>query len=108
MEQDYRDTARMLRAISDPKRLRIMDMLSCGELCACQILAAFSVTQPTLSHDMRVLLDAGLVTDRREGKNTFYALSANAPAALLESLGKILTPKDDCICRTALQSRCDS
>ena len=47
MEQIYIDTAKMLRAISDPKRLRIVDMLSCGELCACKILEEFHITQPT-------------------------------------------------------------
>ena len=54
-EQIYMSTAKMLKAISDPKRLRIVDMLSCGELCACKILEMFHITQPTLSHDMRVL-----------------------------------------------------
>ena len=66
MEPIYTDTAKMLRAISEPKRLRIVDMLSCGELCACEILEEFHITQPTLSYDMRVLLEAGIVTDRRE------------------------------------------
>ena len=61
MEQVYIDTAKILKAISDPKRLRIVDMLSCGELCACKILEAFHITQPTLSHDMRVLIEAGIV-----------------------------------------------
>ena len=51
MEQVYQDSARILKVISDPKRLRIVDMLSCGELCACKILEAFHITQPTLSHD---------------------------------------------------------
>ena len=56
MEQVYLDTAKILKAISDPKRLRIVDMLSCGELCACRILEAFHITQPTLSHDMKLLI----------------------------------------------------
>ena len=75
MEQVYQDAARILKAISDPKRLRIVDMLSCGELCACKILEAFHITQPTLSHDMRVLIQAGVVNDRRDGKNIFYSLN---------------------------------
>ena len=44
MEQIYTNTAKMLKAISDPKRLQIVDMLSCGELCACKILEAFHHT----------------------------------------------------------------
>ena len=66
MEKIYTETAKILKALSDPKRLRIVDMLSCGELCACQILEAFHVTQPTLSHDMKLL--AARVT--RNGRAT--------------------------------------
>ena len=65
MEQQYTDVAKVLKAISDPKRLKIVDMLSCGELCACEILEAFCITQPTLSHDMKVLIAANVVKDRR-------------------------------------------
>ena len=99
MEQIYLDTAKMLKAISDPKRLRIVDMLSCGELCAFQLLEAFSVTQPTLSHDMKGLLEAGIVNDRREGKNTYYSLDNNVLAALQQALGGMFRPKPECICR---------
>lgn len=72
MENIYTETA--IKALSDPKRLRIVDMLSCGELCACQILEACHVTQPALSHDMKLLVEAGIVNDRSEGKNIYYSL----------------------------------
>ena len=98
MEQVYLDTAKMLKAMSDAKRLRIVDMLSCGELCACEILEAFQITQPTLSHDMKVLMEAGIVTYRREGKNIFYALDKPALTALHGTLGHIFEDKADCIC----------
>ena len=98
MEQVYLDTAKILKAISDPKRLRIVDMLSCGELCGCQLLEAFQITQPTLSHDMRVLIEAGIVSDRREGKNTYYSLRDDRLAALQNTLREITTEKPDCIC----------
>ena len=98
MEQIYIDTAKILKAISDPKRLRIVDMLSCGELCGCEILEAFHITQPTLSHDMRVLIEAGIVNDRREGKNIFYSLNEEHLAAFKDTLGEITSPKADCIC----------
>ena len=99
MESIYVETAKALRALSDPKRLRIVDMLSCGELCACKILEAFHITQPTLSHDMKVLLEAGIVRDRREGKNTFYALDSERLDALTATLRAIAAQKTDCICR---------
>ena len=98
MEQIYIDTAKMLKAISDPKRLRIVDMLSCGELCACKILEAFHITQPTLSHDMRVLLEAGLVKDRREGRNIYYSLDLQRFATLKDTLHRVTTGREDCIC----------
>ena len=98
MEQVYIDTAKVLKAISDPKRLRIVDMLSCGELCGCQLLEAFQITQPTLSHDMKVLMEAGIVSDRREGKNTYYALRDERLAGLLDTLREITTEKEDCVC----------
>ena len=99
MEQVYLDTAKALKAISDPKRLRIVDMLSCGELCACKILEAFRITQPTLSHDMKILLEAGVVRDRRDGKNIFYSLNRERLAAFEDTLGNIMKKKADCICR---------
>ena len=98
MEQIYIDTAKMLKAMSDPKRLRIVDMLSCGELCACEILEEFHITQPTLSHDMRVLVEAGIVTDRREGKNIYYTLDKEALDQMHQKLGRIFADKPDCIC----------
>ena len=101
MEQVYLNTAKILKAISDPKRLRIVDMLSCGELCGCKILEAFRITQPTLSHDMKVLMDAGIVRDRKEGKNTFYSLDHERLAAFQVTLQEIATPKENCICHKA-------
>lgn len=101
MELIYQDTARILKAISDPKRLRIVDMLSCGELCACKILEAFHITQPTLSHDMRVLLQAGIVNDRREGKNTYYSLNTARLSDFERVLHTIMSSKADCICHGA-------
>lgn len=100
MEQVYLDTAKMLKAISDPKRLRIVDMLSCGELCACEILEAFQITQPTLSHDMKVLISANIVTDRKEGKNIYYALNRRYLDIFQDTLERIFTKKADCICRS--------
>ena len=65
---DYEEYAKMFKALSDPKRLKIVDMLSNGELCACKILEEFHITQPTLSHDMKLLCSAGLVIPRKRGK----------------------------------------
>lgn len=98
MEQIYIDTAKMLRAMSDPKRLRIVDMLSCGELCACKILEEFHITQPTLSHDMKVLSEAGIVKQSREGKNIYYSLNHEELNQMYRTLGHMFEDKPDCIC----------
>ena len=73
--EKYVKMAKVFRALSDPKRVKIVDLLSCGEMCGCVLLKCFEITQPTLAHDMKVLSDAGIVTSRREGKRTFYALN---------------------------------
>lgn len=99
MEQIYLDTAKVLKAISDPKRLRIVDMLSCGELCACVIQEEFSITQPTLSHDMKVLMNAGVVTSRKEWKNTYYSLDTEFLEMFSKTLATMFHSKPDCICK---------
>ena len=99
MSVDYENLSKKLRVISDPKRLKIIDMLSCDELCACEILEKFDITQPTLSYDMRKLEEAGLVTSRREGKNTFYSLDEASLDEIEDSLRLIFHIQDNCICK---------
>ncbi len=56
---NYTDYAMVIKAMGDASRLEIIDMLSCGEMCACDILDHFDFTQPTLSHHMKVLQTGG-------------------------------------------------
>ena len=99
MSVDYENISKKLKAISDPKRLKIIDMLSCDELCACEILEKFDISQPTLSHDMRKLEEVGLVSSRREGKNTYYSLDKACLDEIEDSLRFIFHIQDDCICK---------
>ena len=78
MNSQYTGIAKVFKALSGPKRVKIVDMLSCGEMCGCVLLKCFEITQPTLAHDMKVLTEAGIVTSRREGKKTIYALNRKA------------------------------
>ena len=64
------------KALGDHNRLKIVKMLSQGELCACKILEYFNFTQPTLSHHMKVLCDCQLVNARKEGKWSYYQLNS--------------------------------
>ncbi len=104
MEKKYINTAKVLKAISNPKRLRIVDMLSCGELCACVIQKEFNITQPTLSRDMKVLLDAGVVTARKEWKNTYYSLDISFLEHFQDDLAEIFHPSKNCICHKNIHS----
>lgn len=98
MEQKYIESTKVLKALADPKRLRIVDMLSCGELCACRILEEFHITQPTLSHDMKVLIEAGVVKARSEGKWVNYSLNNDNLQTFYKQLGNIFSSTSDCIC----------
>ena len=67
--------AETFKAFCDENRLKILEMLSTGEKCACKLLEELNVTQPTLSHHMKILCDSGVVVGRKEGKRTCYTLS---------------------------------
>ena len=98
MIKKYIEYAQFFKALSDPNRLMIMDMLSCGELCACVILEKFQITQPTLSHHMKTLCDCGLVSWRKDGKWTYYSLNYTIIKTLRASLDEITSAKEICIC----------
>jgi len=67
--------AAMCKALGDSNRLQIVQLLTAGELCACKLLEKFAITQPTLSHHMKVLTECGLVLVRKEGKWCHYRLN---------------------------------
>lgn len=81
-------TARF-KALSDPLRLRILDRLRGGEQCVCQLTDLLDAGQSLLSFHLKTLKDAGLVTDRREGRWMHYALNPEAVAEMEEFLGAL-------------------
>lgn len=93
------DAVLMYKALSDETRLRIIDLLSCDELCACDILEKFEITQPTLSYHMKILSESGLVNVRRDGAWMRYTLNAGAIQSLKDYLDRITTDKEDCACK---------
>lgn len=99
MDNKYINISKKLKVLSDPKRLEIVDMLSCEELCACEILEKFDISQPTLSSDMKKLEDANIIKSRKEGKNVFYIVSKESLDELYNLLGKIFESSLDCICK---------
>lgn len=90
MKDIYEEKARVFKALSDPNRLRIMDMLSDDELCACKILEKLDITQPTLSHHMKILCDSGLVNSVQCGKWMHYSINHDGTELLKKSLNGII------------------
>ena len=68
-------TAEICRALSDENRLKIIELLTGGELCACRILEKLDITQPTLSHHIKILCECALVNARRNGKWMHYSIN---------------------------------
>lgn len=73
-EDDAVSQARLLKALADPTRLRILSLLSRheGEVCVFEIVESFTLEQPTISHHLRILRDAGLVDCRKKGLWAYY------------------------------------
>ncbi len=69
------DCVEFCRALADETRQRILVLLRPGEMCVGDIVAAFEMSQPTISHHLNVLKQFGLVTRRKEGKQVFYAIN---------------------------------
>lgn len=94
------DVALICKALGDSNRLKIVEMLSDGEKCGCKLLEAFEITQPTLSHHMKILCDCGLTEARKEGKWTHYSLSCETLSAFKEFISSLNCCQDgDCQCR---------
>lgn len=83
---DTRQAVRLCHALSDPTRLLILERLRYGERCVCELTDALDAAQSRLSFHLKVLKDAGLVTDRREGRWMYYTLN---PDPLVE-LGELV------------------
>ncbi len=89
------DAALLCKVLGDSNRLRIVRMLSGGEKCACQLLSAFDITQPTLSHHMKILCDSGLVCARKDGKWMHYSLCRDVFAGFVQYLSNLSDGSED-------------
>ena len=85
----YVENARVFKALCDENRLMILEMLQSGEKCACILLEKLAITQPTLSHHMKVLLESGIVTPRKEGKWTHYSINESGSRYAVELLERL-------------------
>ncbi|MFD1506185.1 winged helix-turn-helix transcriptional regulator [Georgenia yuyongxinii] len=83
------ELAGILKAIAEPTRLRLLSLISAqpeGSMCVCDLTEPVGLTQPTVSHHLKVLVDAGILTREKRGVNAYYALVPEA----LDSLAAVL------------------
>jgi len=99
----YKEYTLIFKALGDETRLKIVEMLSCGELCACNILEPFHITQPTLSYHMKILTDCGLIKSKKEGSWIKYSLNEELADLLKEFLNQITTDHETCICKDIME-----
>jgi ArsR family transcriptional regulator len=91
-EADAQTLSRQFAALADPVRLRLVSLLGTAEdgaVCACDLVEPVGKSQPTVSHHLKVLAEAGLVTSERRGRNVWYAVVPSA----LEALRGALAPR---------------
>lgn len=93
---DERRTAAIFKAFCDENRIKIIEQLRSGEKCACKLLEELDVTQPTLSHHMKILCDSGIVVGRKEGKWMHYSISEEGAEQAKKRLKQLTTLKIRC------------
>lgn len=108
-ETNIGQVARWFHALSDETRLRVVELLSGGERCVCELQEAVGAAQSRLSFHLRVLREAGLVVDRRQGRWNYYSLRPDVleeMAAYLQERKPEETAWAGCGCGPAAQGEC--
>lgn len=95
MDIDEKRTAIIFKAFCDENRIRILQLLQGGERCACMLLEEMNISQPTLSHHMKILCDSGIVTGRKDGKWMHYSISETGIERAQEYLIWLKNNKED-------------
>jgi DNA-binding transcriptional ArsR family regulator len=91
-EESATGLARVFKALGDPVRLRLVSLIGAragGEVCVCDLTSAFDLSQPTISHHLKVLREAGLIDSERRGTWVYYRL---VPTALERMAGLLSVP----------------
>ena len=97
------DITGICKALGEENRLKIVQVLTGGEKCACELLDIFDITQPTLSHHMKILCDSGIVVGRKEGKWMHYSVSAEGAKAAADLLKELTTAQGGCADRSCCE-----
>lgn len=92
MKYELQKNANVFKALCDPNRLAILELLRSGEKCACVLLEDLDLKQSGLSYHMKILCASGIVASRQEGKWTHYRLSSEGRDRAVELLKQLTTP----------------
>ena len=87
---NHKQIASMFKAFCDENRLQILDLLEDGEKCACRLLEEMQITQPTLSHHMKILCDSGVVVGRKEGQWMHYSITKDGLGNVINYLNELM------------------
>lgn len=95
VEDDFGPSAALLKAVADPYRLTMLATLAAAtdEVCVCDFTDALPLNQPTVSHHLRILREADLVSSERRGTWVYYRLAEDAHARLNDALVSIFRQK---------------
>jgi len=85
-DKTFADVSAVFALISDSTRLKILWLLCHGEECVINIAAVIKMSSPAVSHHLRILKQAGLITSRKDGKEVYYTLSKERNAAFVHSI----------------------
>ncbi len=92
MDNEMQKNAKVFRALCDPNRLAILELLRSGEKCACVLLEQLELKQSGLSYHRKILCESGIVVSRQAGKWTRYRLSSEGQERAVELLKQLTTP----------------
>ena len=99
---DVKKTAVIFKAFCDENRVRILQLLQNGEKCACRLLEEMNITQPTLSHHMKILSDCNLISVRKDGKWSYYSINCKTFSEFKNVISEISCEKNkksECSCK---------
>lgn len=91
-DNDMKDTIKVFKALSDSTRLRLFLLLMKRDLCVCELTFVLDMSQSRISHQLRILRDAGLVEDKREGRWIIYAIPASVKKNISPFLRQVAGP----------------
>jgi len=87
--EEIEKRSKVFKALADATRLRILKLLEIREMCVCEVMIALDLTQPTASHHLKILENAGLVRSKKEGRWVYYSITDQKLIKSMEKLNLI-------------------